>query len=77
MKRKADWATVALWLCVAAILMLTGNVIRKTVMIARMAPMQMEGTSSYIRMDVHTKAADVHASGTTASRVREVAGDCK
>lgn len=42
MKRKADWATVALWLCVAAILMLTGNVIRKTVMIARMTPIHLE-----------------------------------
>ena len=42
MKRKADWTTVVLWLCVAAILMLTGNVIRKAVMIARMTPMHLE-----------------------------------
>lgn len=42
MKRKADWLTVVLWLCVVVILMLAGNVIGKTRMIVRMTPIYLE-----------------------------------
>ena len=77
MKRKADWLTVVLWLCVVVILMLAGNVIGKTRMIVRMTPIQMEGTSPYVKMDVCAKGAGIHASGAAACRVREAVGDCE
>lgn len=46
MKRKIDWITVLWWACAITTIILIGNVITKTVMIARaeIAPVQLNET---------------------------------